>query len=464
MGLVDRDTQVYCPRHLYIHTIHTYIMANVGWRQAGGIRRLTQHLGKPVKLYSVTQGDSRNWQEDWQETGRKYGGHRNGGQQGRRGGGWGRRTALGLGLVGGAGLGLMSPLLADEELIRGKSQLDRVREFSMADTVFEHFAEYQTISDSGKKTTLMSCRDFYNAMSPGCVLSDARVGRTIGIYKKIQPEEINSEEFKNMNKLPLKNSILNSINDCGLLTYTDFHFLLLILATPTRYLDIIFHGFDVSADQYVVAKEFVYVMARIANVKTNPEEQMKDPSGLLKYLFSDDLSRTLTKQDFVKLQQDLIEDMLSMEFLRYVNDTSQKMSETDFCRHLLYSSSLTQKKKDKMIKLVADKFKDKSEGITFDNFKTFYKVLFGGADLERAMFFLDLQKEGVTKEEFCRVAKWVVGADIDHHVLEVVYCLLDEDGDLNLSTTEFHPVLFSWRHARGFQKGALSIALGNMKF
>merc|ERR1711934_1149191 len=139
------------------------------------------------------------------------------------------------------------------------------------------------------------------------------------------------------------------------------------------------------------------------------------------------------------------------------------MSETDFCRHLLYSSTYSQKKKDKMIKLVSEEFKDKSEGISFTSFKNFYQVLFGGSDLERAMFFLDLQKEGVKRDEFCRVANWVVGADIDHHVLEVVYCLLDEDRDQNLSSWEFQPVLFNWRHARGFQRGALSVTLGNMK-
>ena len=48
-----------------------------------------------------------------------------------------------------------------------------------------------------------------------------------------------------------------------------------------------------------------------------------------------------------------------------------------------------------MIKMVADKFQGKSEGISFDNFKTFYNVLFGGADLERAMFFLDNKNNGV---------------------------------------------------------------------
>ena len=53
---------------------------------------------------------------------------------------------------------------------------------------------------------------------------------------------------------------------------------------------------------------------------------------------------------------------------------------------------------------------------------------------------------------------------MDPHVIEVIYCLLDEDGDRNLSTKEFNPVLFSWRHSRGFQNGALCVTLGNMKF
>ena len=135
-------------------------------------------------------------------------------------------------------------------------------------------------------------------------------------------------------------------------------------------------------------------------------------SGLVRYLFGADLSGSLKKEDFVKLQADLISDVLEMEFtryaqdtittiiiiiIRYAEDTNHNISETDFCRHLLYSSSISQKKKEKMIKMVADRFNGKSEGISFENFKTFYNVLFGGADLERAMFFLDNKNNGVTR-------------------------------------------------------------------
>merc|ERR1712059_77054 len=179
------------------------------------------------------------------------------------------------------------------------------------------------------------------------------------------------------------------------------------------------------------------------------------------FLFKDDLRGCLTKDDFVKLQTDLTADVLEMEFTRYTGDTQGKMSETDFCRHLLYSSSISQKRKEKMIKLVEAEFKGKSTGIDFESFKTFYSILFGGADLERAMFFLDTENNGVSRDDFGRIANWVVGAVVDPHVIEMVYCLLDEDGDRNLSTKEFNPVLFSWRHSRGFQNGALSVTLGN---
>ena len=232
-------------------------------------------------------------------------------------------------------------------------------------------------------------------------------------------------------------------------------------------------------------QEFVHVLARIANAKIDPDQLMREgaSSGLVRYLFGDDLSGSLTKEHFVKLQSDLIDDVLEMEFTRYVDSTKENMSETDFCRHLLYSSSISQKRKEKMIKLVEAEFKGKSDGISFESFKTFYNVLFGGADLERAMFFLDSENQGVTRDEFGKVANWVVGTQVEYkytntkiqkykccctqvdpHVIEVVYCLLDEDGDRNLSTKEFNPVLFSWRHSRGFQNGALSVTLGNMKF
>jgi len=376
--------------------------------------------------------------------------------------------------VAGAGLGLLAsmaaPLImaeAEKDRKAVSQKHDRIRQYSTADKIFEYFSEYQIVSESGRKTTLMSARNFYNAMTPGTSVMQ-EFGLDKSSYKQVEESELNSAFMVRSNTLPIEGGLLNSINSNGLLTYTDYHFLLLLISTPKRYLDIIFHGFDVSADGNVEAKEFIHVLARIANVKYNPEELMDrgKKSGLIRYLFGDNLEGMLTRDDFKKLQEDLLEDILKLEFTRYVDDISQNMSEVDFCRHLLYSSKLSEKKKAKMIQLVTKEFgtKETGKGISFENFKIFNHLLFGGADLERAMFFLDVDKEGVDREDFKKLANWVVGQEVSPHIVEVIYTLLDEDGDRNLSVKEFNPVLFSWRHSRGFQHGSLSVTIGNMQF
>ncbi len=78
------------------------------------------------------------------------------------------------------------------------------------------------------------------------------------------------------------------------------------------------------------------------------------------------------------------------------------------------------------------------------------------------MFFLDAEK-GVTRDEFNTIAHWIANKNISRHVIEVIFALLDEDSDEHLSIPEFQPVLFQWRHSRGFQKAFLQVSLGHLK-
>merc|ERR1719150_1969893 len=157
----------------------------------------------------------------------------------------------------------------------------------------------------------------------------------------------------------------------------------------------------------------------------------------------------------------LMDDVLWLEFARYTKD-GKTISEVDFCNHLLLCANITSKKKKQMIKRVQKDVKG-NQGVTFADFKGFYNVLFGGSDLERAMFFLDTEKSGINSAEFASIAKWVTNCEIDPHVVEVIYALLDDDGDRNLSIKEFSPVLFQWRKSRGFQHQTIQIALGQLQ-
>ena len=78
----------------------------------------------------------------------------------------------------------------------------------------------------------MSAADFYNAVTPGSTLTHG-TGR--GVYTQLTQEEIHSQQLYDQEKIPCENSLLNKIQENGLLTYIDFIFLTHMLATPRRY-------------------------------------------------------------------------------------------------------------------------------------------------------------------------------------------------------------------------------------
>ena len=148
---------------------------------------------------------------------------------------------------------------------------DKIRQYHPIDSLFDYFSSYQLIDNkgrkdrnivrcilqlsvSGKKITLMSGRNFYNAMTPGSSIGHA-FGKGKGSYMIITEDDLDAEWMTSQNQIPgPKDGLLNEINKNGLMTYTDFHFLFLLMSTPRRYVDMIFHAFDVSADGNIEAK------------------------------------------------------------------------------------------------------------------------------------------------------------------------------------------------------------------
>ena len=66
------------------------------------------------------------------------------------------------------------------------------------------------------------------------------------------------------------------------------------------------------------------------------------------------------------------------------------------------------------------------------------------------------------RSEFVDIARWVAGCEIDPHLVEIVYALLDEDYDGHLSIKEFTPVFFQWRKSRGFHHQSVHVSLGKL--
>ena len=97
---------------------------------------------------------------------------------------------------------------------------------------------------------MMTPMDFYSAITPDCQLAH---GVGAGVHVDVTAEQLAAHEF-DMEKSPKKEGILNDIGAHGLLSYTDFCFLLTMLSTPQRYIDTAFNLFDVTGDGNIEAK------------------------------------------------------------------------------------------------------------------------------------------------------------------------------------------------------------------
>ena len=96
-------------------------------------------------------------------------------------------------------------------------------------------------------------------------------------------------------------------------------------------------------------------MSRVAGYENDQEEIQREAavSGLVTYLFGHTRSNTIRKEDFLKFQRDLINDLLWLEFSSYLYQNQNilgSISEEDFCEHLLSNANLTKKKKATMVK------------------------------------------------------------------------------------------------------------------
>ena len=159
------------------------------------------------------------------------------------------------------------------------------------------------------------------------------------------------------------------------------------------------------------------------------EEILASNSGLLNYLFGQDRSKSITKDSFKKLQDDLLEEIIEIEFREYDKENTGRISETDLCRFLLKNTKIPPKKKNAMLKRVEKTWPSKARGISLPSFKNLFYVLAGGGELERALFFLDVEGIGVDVDEFRKISSWVSQKTLSDHVAEVLYVLLDDDGD-----------------------------------
>ncbi|XP_025418366.1 calcium uptake protein 1 homolog, mitochondrial [Sipha flava] len=335
---------------------------------------------------------------------------------------------------------------------------NRIRHFSTPDKVFRYFATLQVthMHSNGQETheVFMTPDDFLRSMTPGIKQPD---GLGLDQYKKYDPKNTHMKLELALNE----DSIFYKLGSSGLITFSDYIFLLTVLSTSRRHFEIAFRMFDLNGDGDVDCEEFEKVATLIRH-QTSIGSRHRDHantgntfkgvnSALTTYFFGENLNEKLTIEKFLDFQQQLQTEILGLEFLRKGPSEDGTISEVEFTDLLLAYAGYPPKKKTRIIKRVKKVFKENTQGISEEDYLNFFHFLNNINDVDTALTFYHIAGASIDQVTLKHVAKTVAHVDLNDHMINVIFTIFDENLDGQLSNREFVAVMKN-RLLRGLEK------------
>ncbi|XP_066602813.1 calcium uptake protein 1 homolog, mitochondrial-like isoform X2 [Prorops nasuta] len=330
---------------------------------------------------------------------------------------------------------------------------NRIRHYSTPDKVFRYFATLQ-VTNNDVHEVFMTPDDFLRSMTPGVKQPD---GLGLDQYKRYDPKNIH-------NKLELEldeDSIFYKLGSSGLITFSDYIFLLTVLSTSRRHFEIAFRMFDFNGDGDVDSEEFGKV-ATLIRQQTSIGNRHRDHantgntfkgvnSALTTYFFGPNMKQKLTIEKFLDFQQQLQREILNLEFERRNPDENGNITEVDFTELLLAYAGYPDNKKTRIIKRVKKTFRENPKGISKEDYLKFFHFLNNINDVDTALTFYHIAGASIDQATLKHVARTVAHVELSDHVIQVVYTIFDENMDGQLSNREFVAVMKN-RVLRGLEK------------
>ncbi|XP_037958196.1 calcium uptake protein 1 homolog, mitochondrial isoform X2 [Teleopsis dalmanni] len=330
---------------------------------------------------------------------------------------------------------------------------NRIRQYSTPDKIFRYFATVRLVSESGTEIR-MTPDDFLRSIYPGLKQPE---GLGLDQYRRYDPKSV----AEALNLQLEKNSIFYKLGSSGLITFSDYIFLLTVLSTSRRHFEIAFQMFDLNGDGDVDCEEFEMV-ATLIRQQTSIGSRHRDHantgntfkgvnSALTTYFFGKNLDQKLTIERFLNFQYQLQREILSLEFQRKQPDENGRISEADFAELMLAYAGYPLKKKHRKVKRVKRHFKNNSTGISKADYLDFFHFLNNINDVDTALTFYHIAGASIDQATLKHVAKTVAMVDLSDHVIEVVFAIFDDNNDNQLSNREFVAVMKN-RVQRGLEK------------
>ncbi|XP_065692178.1 calcium uptake protein 3, mitochondrial isoform X6 [Patagioenas fasciata] len=280
-------------------------------------------------------------------------------------------------------------------------------------------------------------------------------------WRSLSKQELNQILMETPPVWKGSSKLFRNLNDKGVISYTEYLFLLCILTKPHAGFRIAFNMFDTDGNEMVDKKEFL-VLQEIFRKKNEKRERRGDEEK--RAMLRDDLSSSLSDttllvhffgkkgkaelnfEDFYRFMDNLQTEVLEIEFLSYSNGMNT-ISEEDFAHILLRYTNVenTSSYLENMRCRIPEE-----KGITFDEFRSFFQFLNNLEDFAIAMQMYNFASRSIGQDEFKRAVYVATGVKLSPHLVNTVFKIFDVDRDDQLSYKEFIGIMKD-RLNRGFR-------------
>ncbi|XP_076117160.1 calcium uptake protein 3, mitochondrial-like isoform X5 [Mytilus galloprovincialis] len=260
------------------------------------------------------------------------------------------------------------------------------------------------------------------------------------------------------------NKLFRKLHDKGIISYTEYLFLLCVLTKPKSGFRIAFNMFDTDGNQIVDKKEFLVLEGVFSNQQqdtaqaiTRKDTPTKGTKGhvlveaflrnlepipdttLLIHFFGPKGNDTMQYDDFSRFMENLQAEVIELEFMEFSKGL-KTISEEDFARILLRYTMLDKSDVEASVERVRSRIPTE-KGITFEDFQQFCHFLNNLDDFTIAMKMYTYADKSVSEEDFQRAVMVCTGQTLSTHLVKTVFQIFDSDGDGHLSHKEFISIM-----------------------
>ncbi|TDG49837.1 hypothetical protein AWZ03_003825 [Drosophila navojoa] len=320
-----------------------------------------------------------------------------------------------------------SPTIRDYE--------NQLRSYSTHKKIFCYFATIKVRSNAGKWIVYMTPKDFVRSMSPSWMQPEGLGLNNFFIMHKDSVQQLSIRGVS-------RDSVFYKLRPDGMLTYSDFLYLLRLVVLPERYFEMGFELLDGEGKQMLDKNDLSLLLFGASDGRMRLETSVKH------YLFGGDPDQKLSLDSLLRFKRQLFQDIIQIEFnalkrksRKTQDETSDRsairISELRFANLLLAYARMPRHRKRAILQRTYARYEHNRPGVTFEEFLSFFTFLQHLPVIQTALSYHILAGAGVSRRTFKRISDVIVGVPLSAHLIDIVFTVFADEQTGLLCHTDF---------------------------